>query len=70
MIHIGNKAAFIKLWYDKGITVLSDLLDANGNIFSPFFYFRKKYNIDCNFVKFYSLKTAIPTTWEKKCPKL
>ena len=59
---------FIKLWYDKGIIKLSDLLDKNGNIFT-FFQLRNKYKFEYNFVEFYSVKTAIPYNWKNNIHK-
>ena len=68
MIRGNKKVLFIKLWYDKGIIKLSDLLDKNGNI-CTFFQLRNKYKFEYNFVEFYSVKTAIPHNWKNNILK-
>ena len=68
MVRDRQKMLFIKSWYEKGIFKLSDLLDENGNIYT-FFEFKNKHKFDCNFLEFYTVKTAIPHNWKRNIPK-
>ena len=47
----------------KGVNYINDLLDESGNLMG-YLSFKKKFNIDLNFVDFYSLTHAIPRSWK------
>ena len=63
-IKIDNKIIFYKNWYSKGVKKVKDLL--NGDVFLNFENFRLKYDINCNFLEYYSLLHAIPPEWKKQ----
>ena len=59
-IKIDNNAIFYEDLYSKGITVVSDLLkDICNKIFYSFEEFKRKYDIQINFLKYYGLITAV-----------
>ena len=55
---------FLKNWYNCGIRTLADILDNKGNFLSPD-DLRVKYNlITTNFLKYLSLRQAVPYKWK------
>ena len=50
---------FYKNWFEKGIYLIQDLLDANGNIMS-YTKFTEKYLLSCNFLAYFQVISAIP----------
>lgn len=57
-IMIDNSTVFYKDWFEKGIRCINDLM--NGNLVPiDFREFREKFNLDCNFLKFYGIASAI-----------
>jgi len=63
-IRIDNKTVYKKIWYEKGIKYISDLLE-NDNKYYSFVNFKNKYNISCNFLEYYSLIYAIPNSMKR-----
>ena len=58
-----TKNTFVKkLWIESVITQLKHLLKENGTILS-YFDLKKKYNLNCYYAEYFSLKCAIPTAW-------
>ena len=54
---------FIKNWYEKGIRLVSDLLDQNGN-FHNFESFKIRYGVAGTFLDYQRLITKIPERWK------
>ena len=57
--NIKNKSVFWKVWRDKNVLFLQDLLTNQGNYLSPQ-EFSDKYNIKVNFLQYYQITSAIP----------
>ena len=64
-IHVNNKCVFYKTWYKKGIIVINDLLDDNGNFLS-FDLFRMKYDLKANFLQYIGIRGAIRAGYDIK----
>ena len=62
LIRIQRNTFVKKQWIESGITQLKHLLRENGTILS-YFDLKKKYNLDCHYAEYFSLKCAIPTAW-------
>jgi len=58
-IIIGNQTIFYKEWFQKGIFLIQDLLQENGQ-FVTFPEFIKKYKIECNFLNYMQVVSTIP----------
>ena len=58
-ILIGNQAVFYKEWFQKGIFLVQDLLQENGQ-FLTFPEFIKKYEVKCNFLNYIQVVSTIP----------
>ncbi len=63
-IIVGGKTAFIKPWYNKGITLINDITNENGNFYS-LEEFNKIYNLKTNFLTYHGITSSI----KKKCSK-
>ena len=50
---------FYKNWFEKGVYLIQDLLDANGNVMS-YTKFTEKYLLSCNFLVYFQVISAIP----------
>ena len=50
---------FYKNWFEKGVYLIQDLLDANGNVMS-YTKFTEKYLLSCNFLFYFQVISAIP----------
>ena len=61
-IKINKECVHYKSWADKGVIIIADLLDENGN-FLNFETFCLKYSIKCAFTHFYGLKQVILKKW-------
>ena len=60
-----NKAELLwTQWKTKGINLIHDILNEDGS-FLTHRQLEEKYNIKCNFLKYNTLKDAIPTSWRK-----
>jgi hypothetical protein len=53
-----------KKWSEKGINLIHDILDDNGNFLSTT-DIEQKYNFKIDFLKYNALKNAIPQSWRK-----
>ena len=58
-ILIDNKTFFYKSWFKKGIFQVHDLLTERGIFFSHG-EFTKSYNLNCNFLQYLQVVSAIP----------
>ena len=59
-ILIDSKTFFYKSWFKKGISRVNDLLPARGTFFFSRGGFTKRYNLDCNFLQYLQVVSAIP----------
>ena len=64
-ITIDKKMVYLPHWHRAGIKQISDLFDERENCFLPFLSLRNKYMLNCNFLQYYSLLSAIPQSWKK-----
>jgi exonuclease III len=63
-ITVGGKPLFYKLWYDKGIKIIGDIVDHKGELLQPDIL-EAKYDLNLtNFLEYYSLRQAIPGFWK------
>ena len=53
-----------KVWQNKGINIIHDILNINGTFLTSQ-EIENKYNLKCNALSYNSLKDAIPATWRK-----
>ena len=67
-ILIDGRTIFYRDWVDKGVLTLHDVIDTNGNFLS-FEKFKLQYGIQCNFLKYFQLLSAIPRTLLVKAKK-
>jgi len=58
-ILIDHKTFFYKSWFKKGILRVHDLLTESGTFFSHG-EFTKKYNLNCSFLQYLQVVSAIP----------
>ena len=58
-ILIENQTIFYKEWFQKGIFLVQDLLQENGQ-FLTFQEFIQRYDVECNFLKYMQVVSAIP----------
>ena len=58
-IKIDSNSIFYPEWVEKGVLSIQDLLDHNRKFLS-FQVFQQKYNIKCNFLKYFQILSAIP----------
>lgn len=52
-------------WYQVGIEQISDLFYSRQGCFLSFHSFYNKFNVNCNFLQYYSLLSSIPQSWKK-----
>ena len=57
-IKVDNQPVFYKLWYDRGIRYICDLLDGNGHLYS-YQEFLQKYQLQVNFLQYHGIVKAI-----------
>ena len=50
---------FYRNWFEKGVYLIQDLLDTDGNIM-PYTKFTEKYLLSCNFLAYFQVISAIP----------
>jgi hypothetical protein len=67
-IKINKKEIKWNLWNTKGIKIINDILDIDGK-FLTINELKQKYNFQCDFLKYNSLKDAIPKEWREKFKK-
>lgn len=58
-ILIDSKPFFIQEWFSKGIILIRDLLDEQGQLLS-YQAFKTKYKCKTNFLNYYQVRSAIP----------
>ena len=64
-IKIGKKSVFFQNWHQSGIKNVSSLVDEQKICFLPFQSFQEKFHINCNFLQYYGLLSAIPSSWKE-----
>lgn len=64
-ITIDKKMVYLPHWQQAGINQISDLYDEHENCFLPFLSLRNKYTLNCNFLQYHGLISAIPQSWKK-----
>ena len=64
-IQVNNECVFYKSWYDKGITVVNDLLEDDGT-FLTFNSFKQKYDLNVNFLQYFGMREAIKKGYDKR----
>ena len=57
----GDQYIFISEWFKRGVVFINDLLNENGK-FLTFKEFSDKYKCQTNFLQYYQVKSAIPTS--------
>ena len=62
-IRIGNELLYKKKWIDQGVFHLQDIL-TNNNTFLTHESFQIKFNLQCNFLDYFSIVHAIPPEWK------
>ena len=62
-IKIGGKPTYNKTLYTAGIKYVHQILDDRGQILN-YHNFNQKFNINVNFLNYFSIINAIPTTWK------
>ena len=63
-IKIDNKVICFKTWNLKGIRFVNDLLKENGSFLS-YFEIQRKFDIQINFLQYYSLCNSVRTGFKK-----
>jgi hypothetical protein len=61
-ITFNNKELRGKLWEEGGIKILHDILNEEGTFLTPN-EIENKFNVNCNVMKYNTLKNAIPAEW-------
>jgi hypothetical protein len=64
-IKINKQEIKWKYWINNGIKIIHDIVDSQGN-FLTLTELEEKYNFKCDFLKYNSLKDAIPKIWREK----
>jgi hypothetical protein len=68
-IIINRKEVFYKDWYTKGVMLLHDILDENGN-FKPLDALNTTFNMTATCMEYNALKYAIPGLWKKDVKRM
>jgi hypothetical protein len=63
-IHLNKSEVLWKNWHEKGINLIHDIVDVNGNFLS-YERLKNKYNVECDMLKYNALKNVIPNCWRK-----
>ena len=58
-ILLDGYSIFYKNWFEKGVFLIQDLLDVDGNVMS-YTKFIEKYLLSCNFLAYFQVVSAIP----------
>ena len=64
MIKVGGKPVFLKHMYEAGIKIVNDLMDINGSLMDYATLKGKYPQMRTNFLRFQSIKNAIPLNWK------
>ncbi len=62
-VKIGTKEVMYKQWYLKGVKLVKDLISDKEDGYLSYQNFKRKYDINCNFLQFHGLIRAIPKKW-------
>lgn len=57
-IKIDNKDFFYRMWYEKNIHFIKDILNDEGNLMD-FNQFRDKYDLQINYMQYYGVRSAV-----------
>ena len=68
-IKVNKKELVWRIWSQKGIQIIHDILDEHGNFLTNH-DLEQKYNFNCNFLQYNSLKDAIPKSWRDKLKEI
>ena len=63
-IKVGNKTVFYKQWSEAGINYINDLLSNEGQLMDVDLFIQK-YNMVNEYLRFFSIKSAIPFAWKQ-----
>ena len=63
-IKVGGKPVFLKHMYEAGIKMVDDLMDVNGSLMDYATLREKHPQMRTNFLRFQSIKNAIPLNWK------
>ena len=58
-------SVFLKNWDQSGIKNVSSLVDEHKKCFLSFQSFRQKFHLNCNFLQYYGILSAIPSSWKE-----
>ena len=64
-ITVESKPIFWSLWFMKGIKIIEDVYDSEGN-FITMTDLKHKYGLECNFIDHLRIRQAIPRIWRQK----
>jgi hypothetical protein len=64
-IKINGQEIKWKMWINKGINTIHNIVNNKGEFYTAV-ELEQKYNINCNFLRYNSLKDAIPWVWRDK----
>jgi len=64
-LKINNKITFWKQWYKAGIRKIQDLVNPNSADLYSWLELSTKYNLNGNFLNYYSIISTIPETWKQ-----
>ena len=64
-IQINNKSVFYYDWYLRGISLMNDILDENGNFYS-WEQFSQNYGIENQIFRYNAFLHAIPKNWKQR----
>jgi hypothetical protein len=68
-IKINKQEIWWKNWSEKGILIIHDIIDENGNFLS-INNLEQRYDFKCNFLQYNSIKDAIPKEWRNNVKKI
>ena len=57
-IKINDSPVFYRMWYERNINFIQDLLNSEGEVLS-YAQFQNKYGVQCHFLEFLGIKTAV-----------
>ena len=64
-IRIDNHVVFWKDWYNNGVKYFGDILSENGSVLNVS-QLKTKFNLEVNYLNYFSLVHAIPRKWKRK----
>ena len=63
-IRINNEELNWKRWQEKGINIIHDIVDNQGNFLTPG-YLNQHFGVNCDILSYNSLKNSIPIKWRQ-----